>query len=336
MAGARVAVTRAIPDAGLALLRAADEVGELRVWPEELPPTPAQLAELLAGCAGALTLLTDELTADLLDREPQLRVVSNFAVGYDNIDVPAATARGVAVCNTPGILTETTADLAFALLMAAARRVVEGADYVRAGRWRTWGPTLLLGRDLHGATLGIVGFGRIGQAVAARARGFGMRVLATARHEDEAAAEVLDADYRDLDDLLAASDFVSLHVALTPETTGLIGARELGLMKPEAILVNTARGPVVDTGALTVALRDGRLGGAALDVTDPEPLPADHPLLALPNALVVPHIASATVATRDHMATVAARNLLAVLRGERPEHIVNPEVLDGAQTPRRH
>ena len=320
----RVAVTRVIPNAGLNLLR---EAAEIRLWEEELPPTPDELAALLRGCDGALTLLTDAITGEVLDREPQLKVVSNLAVGYDNVDVPAATARGVAVCNTPEVLTETTADFAWALLMTAARRVVEGADYVRAGRWKTWGPMLLLGRDLTGATLGIVGFGRIGREVAKRARGFEMRLLAYDTHHDEAAAQELGVAYRSLDDLLREADFVTLHVALTPETTGLIGARELGLMKPAAILVNAARGPVVVTDALVAALRDGVIGGAALDVTDPEPLPAGHPLLALPNALVVPHMASATVATRDRMAELAARNLLAVLRGETPPHIVNPEVL---------
>ena len=320
-----VAVTRVIPDAGLRLLR---EAAEVRLWEDELPPSPERLAELLRGCAGALTLLTDQIDGEVLDREPQLKVISNFAVGYDNVDVPAATERGVAVCNTPGVLTETTADFAWALLMAAARRVVEGADYVRAGKWKTWGPRLLLGRDLTGATLGIVGFGRIGREVAKRAHGFDMRVLAYDAHQDEAAARELGVAYVPLDDLLRKSDFVTLHVVLTPETSKMIGARELGLMKPEAILVNAARGPVVDTDALVAALRDGTIGGAALDVTDPEPLPADHPLIALPNALVVPHMASATVATRDRMAELAAHNLLAVLRGEHPPGIVNPEALE--------
>jgi glyoxylate reductase len=283
----------------------------------------------LHGCVGALTLLTDVINGEVLDREPQLKVVSNFAVGYDNVDVPAATARGVAVCNTPDVLTETTADFAWALLMAAARRIVEGVDYVRAGRWKTWEPTLLLGRDLWGATLGIVGFGRIGREVAKRARGFEMTVLAYDTYRDEKAAGELGATYRPLDDVLRESDFVTLHVALTDETRHLIGSRELGLMKREAILVNAARGPVVDTDALVTALREGTIGGAALDVTEPEPLPADHPLVSLPNAIVVPHIASATVATRDKMAQMAAQNLLAGIRGERPPHIVNPEVLSG-------
>ena len=319
-----VAVTRVIPEAGLRLLR---DAAEVRLWEEELPPNPDQLAELLRGCDGALTLLTDAITAEVLAGAPTLRVVSNLAVGYDNIDVPAATARGVAVCFTPGVLTETTADLAFALLMAAARRIVEGVDYVRAGNWKTWGPLLLLGHEVHGATLGIVGFGRIGREVAKRAAGFDMRIIYYDAVRDEAVEREIGATFRELDDLLREADFVSVHVALTPETTGLIGAREFGLMKPEAILINTARGPVVETDALVTALRDGEIFAAALDVTDPEPLPADHPLVSLPNAIVVPHIASASVATRDRMAELAARNLLAVLQGEQPPHIVNPDVL---------
>jgi glyoxylate reductase len=319
-----VTVTRIIPEAGLSLLR---ERTEVRLWEEDLPPSPEQLATLLDGAEGVLTLLTDIINGEVLDREPQLKVVSNFAVGYDNVDVEAATARGVAVCNTPGVLTETTADAAWALLMAAARRIPESVDYVRAGKWVTWSPTLLLGRDVHGATLGIVGFGRIGKEVARRARGFNMRILAYDTYRDEAAAAELGVEFRDLDDLLRESDFVTIHVSLTPETTHLIGRRELELMKREAILVNAARGPVVDTDALVAALRDNVIWAAALDVTHPEPLPADHPLVTLPNAIVVPHTASATIATRDNMALLAARNLLAVLAGETPPAIVNPEVL---------
>ena len=319
-----VAVTRIIPEAGLALLR---ERTEVRLWEEELPATPEQLATLLQGAQGALTLLTDVINGEVLDREPQLKVVSNFAVGYDNVDVAAATARGVAVCNTPGVLTETTADATWALLMAAARRTVESVEYVRAGKWVTWGPTLLLGRDVYGATLGIVGFGRIGKEVARRARGFNMRILAYDTYQDEAAAAEFGVEFRSLDDLLREADFVTIHVSLTPETTHLIGARELGLMKPEAILVNAARGPVVETEALVTALRENTIWAAALDVTDPEPLPADHPLVSMPNVTIVPHTASATVATRDNMATLAARNLLAVLAGETPPAIVNPEIL---------
>ena len=319
-----VAVTRVIPEVGLTLLR---EAVEVRLWEQELPPTPEELAELLKGCDGALTLLTDEITGEVLDREPRLKVISNFAVGYDNVDVEAATERGVAVCNTPGVLTETTADFAWALMMAAARRIVEGVNYVRAGKWQTWGPTLLLGRDLTGATLGIVGFGRIGREMAKRARGFEMRVLVYDTFRDEAAEHELGVTFRPLDDLLRESDFITLHVALTEETTQLIGEREFDLMKREAILVNAARGPVIDTDALVTALTNNVIGGAALDVTDPEPLPADHPLVSLPNAIVVPHTASATVDTRNEMATLAANNLIAFLRGERPPHMVNPEVL---------
>lgn len=234
---------------------------------------------------------------------------------------------GVAVCNTPGVLTETTADFAFALLMAAARRVVEGADYVRAGKWRTWGPTLLLGRDLHGATLGIVGFGRIGKEMAKRARGFDMTILAYDAYQDEAAANELGVTFVELDDLLERSDFVTLHCALTDETRHLIGKRQFELMKPTAILINAARGPVVETNALVEALRDGDILAAALDVTDPEPIPADHPLVAMSNCLIVPHIASASVDTRNKMATLAVQNCLAVLRGDTPPSCVNPEVL---------
>src|SRR5215211_671347 len=216
----KVAVTREIPEAGLALLR---EAAEVTVWPEFNPPNPEQLAELLHGCDGAVTLVSDPITGELLDREPQLKVVSNFAVGYDNIDVEAATDRGVLVCNTPGVLTETTADMAWALLMATGRRIVEGSDYVRAGNWKTWGPTLLLGRDIHHATLGIIGLGRIGKEVAKRARGFDMEILAYDEYQDEAFAVEMGVTFVSLDELLERSDFVTLHCALTPETHQLIG-----------------------------------------------------------------------------------------------------------------
>jgi glyoxylate reductase len=299
----------------------------MRLWEGELPPSPSELADLLRGCDGALTLLTDPIDGAVLDREPQLRVVSNFAVGFDNVDVAAATARGVAVCNTPGVLTDATADATWSLLMAASRRIVEGVDYVRAGKWKTWGPTLLLGQQVTGATLGIVGFGRIGREVAKRARGFDMDVVIYDTYRDEAAEQELGVRYMPLDELLSSSDFVTLHVALTAETRHLIGRRELGMMKPTAVLVNAARGPVVDTDALAWALEDGQIFAAGLDVTDPEPLSADHPLVGMPNCTIVPHTASATVQTRDAMATLAARNLLAVLNGETPPACVNPEVL---------
>ena len=303
---------------------------EARVWDDELPPPRDELLRAVEGCDGILTLLTDRVDAELLDRAgPQLKVVSNYAVGFDNVDVDECTRRGIPVGNTPGVLTETTADLAWALLMAAARRIVEGADYVRAGRWKTWGPMLLLGPDVHGATLGIVGFGRIGQAVARRAQGFGMTILYhdPVRLPDEV-TQPLGAEYAELDDLLARCDFVSLHVNLTDETRGLVDAPRLARMKPTAVLVNTARGPVVDPVALHAALRDGVIGAAALDVTDPEPIPVDDPLVSLPNCLIVPHIASATPATRGKMAEMAAANLLAGVRGERLPNPVNPEVYE--------
>jgi glyoxylate reductase len=323
----RVFVARIIPEGGLALVR---DACDAEIWAGETPPPRQILMEKVRGVDGLLSLLTDQVDGELMDAAgPALKVISNFAVGYDNVDVPAATARGIPVGNTPGVLTETTADMAFALLMAAARRIVEGAGYVRAGKWRTWGPTLLLGHDVHGATLGIVGMGRIGQALARRAAGFSMRVLYFDPYCDEDRGAELGAAMRcSLDELLAESDFVSLHVPLTADTYQLIGAEALSIMKPTAVLVNTSRGPVVDTDALYDALRTGTIAYAALDVTDPEPLPGDHKLLALPNCLVVPHIASASHATRTQMAIMAAENLLAGLRGERLPNCVNPKVYE--------
>jgi lactate dehydrogenase-like 2-hydroxyacid dehydrogenase len=311
----RVFVARRIPEEGLAAIA---EACDADVWPEEMPPPRDILLRRVAGRDGILTLVTDRVDDELLDAAgPRLRVVSNFAVGSDNIDVGACARRGVAVGNTPGVLTETTADLAWALLMAAARRVAEGDRYVRAGRWRTWGPQLLLGPDVHGATIGIVGFGRIGQAVARRAMGFGMEIL---YHDlarlPESVTSPLGATYVSLDDLLARSDFVSLHVNLSDETRHLINARTLAAMKPTAVLINTSRGPVVDQIALADALRDGVIWAAALDVTDPEPIPPDDPLVGLDNCLIVPHIASASRATRGKMAAMAAANLIAGVRGE--------------------
>jgi lactate dehydrogenase-like 2-hydroxyacid dehydrogenase len=311
----RVFVARRIPEEGLAAI---EQACDADVWPEEMPPPRDILLRRVAGRDGILTLVTDRVDDELLDAAgPRLRVVSNFAVGSDNIDVGACARRGVAVGNTPGVLTETTADLAWALLMAAARRVAEGDRYVRAGRWRTWGPQLLLGPDVHGATIGIVGFGRIGQAVARRAMGFGMEIL---YHDlarlPESVTSPLDATYVSLDDLLARSDFVSLHVNLSDETRHLINATSLAAMKPTAVLINTSRGPVVDQIALADALRDGVIWAAALDVTDPEPIPPDDPLVGLDNCLMVPHIASASRATRGKMAAMAAANLVAGVRGE--------------------
>jgi glyoxylate reductase len=302
---ARVAVTRRLPFPALERLAAAHEVV---TWPGELPPAPAQLRELAAGADGLLCLLTDRVDAELLDAIPSLRAVAVYAVGTDNVDAAAAAQRGVAVGNTPGVLTEATADLAFALILAAARRLPEAERAVRDGGWRTWEPASWLGLELHGATLGVVGAGRIGRAVARRAAAFGM--------------EVLTHRPTPLDELLQRSDVVSLHVPLTDATRGLIDAAALARMQPAAILVNTARGGVVDQDALAAALHAGTIGAAALDVTDPEPLPAGHPLLDAPNLIVVPHVGSATGATRARMADMAVDNLLAALAGDPMPHAV--------------
>jgi glyoxylate reductase len=316
-----VLVTRRIPEAGLALLR---EAVQVRLWDSDQPIPRAELLRQVADADGLLCLLTERVDDELLDVAPRLRVVANMAVGYDNLDIPAIAARGVVATNTPGVLTETTADLAFALVLAVARRLPEGARYVRAGQWTTWDPLLLLGRDVYGATLGIAGLGRIGAAVARRAAGFGMTVLYTARRRQEAATAAPGARRVDLPELLAASDFVSIHLPLTPETHHLFDAAALRQMRSTAYLVNTARGPVVDPAALYQALAEGWIAGAGLDVTEPEPLPADHPLLTLPNCLVVPHVGSGSVATRDRMATLAAENALAVLQGRTPPTPIPP------------
>ena len=318
-----VYVTRRLPKPALHALQ---EVCQIEIWDREVPPLYEVIVEKIAGKEGLLCLLTDRIDASLMDAAPGLKVISQCAVGYDNVDVDAATARGIPVGNTPGVLTDATADFAFTLMMAAARRLGEAIDYVRDGRWQTWGLTLLLGQSVYGATLGIVGLGRIGQALARRARGFDMTVLYHDVGRNPEAEAELGVEYRPLDDLLRESDFISLHVSLTDETEGLIDGDKLALMKPNAVLVNTSRGPVVDAGALYQALKEGQIAGAALDVTDPEPLPAGHKLLTLPNLIVAPHIASATVKSRNLMAERAVRNLVAGLRGERLPYCVNPEV----------
>ena len=305
-------VTRRLP--GTALDRLADE-HQVELWPERGPPPTDELHRLVAPAEGLLAMLTDRVDAELLAAAPRLRAISNYAVGVDNVDVEAASKRGIPVGNTPEVLTDSTADLAVALMLAVARRLPEGERLVRRGEWATWEPGFMLGRDLHGATVGIVGLGRIGRAVARRLEGFGCELVHTSR-----------TGGAPLPELLERSDFVTLHCPLTPETRGLIGQEALGRMRPTAYLVNTARGPIVDTAALERALREGAIAGAALDVTDPEPLPGDHPLLGAPNLLVVPHVASATHSTREAMADLAVDNLLAGLAGEHMPHCVNPEV----------
>jgi lactate dehydrogenase-like 2-hydroxyacid dehydrogenase len=315
-AQARVFVTRRLPGDALARLQAEHDV---EVWGERVPPPRDELLARAPEIEGLLSLLTDPVDAELIEAAPRLRAISNYAVGVDNVDVRAASARGIPVGNTPGVLTESTADLAVALMLGIARRLAEGEAFVRAGSWVTWEPDLMLGRDLHGSTVGIVGYGRIGQAVGRRLEGFGCRLLTSGRRGGVPLAE-----------LLQRSDFVTLHCPLTPETRALIGDEALASMKPTAYLVNTARGPIVDTDALARALHAGEIAGAALDVTDPEPLPGDHPLLDAPNLLVLPHVGSATHATRERMADIAVDNLLAGLAGKPMPHSVNAEAIAGA------
>jgi glyoxylate reductase len=322
----RVYVARRLPDAAMALLQ---EHADVTVWgTDEVPPPRDVLLRETAPCDGLISLLTDKIDGAFLDACPKLQVVSNCAVGFDNIDVDAATARGVVVGNTPGVLTETTADFAFTLLMAAARRVVEADRYTRAGKWQSWMPMLFLGQDIHHATLGLVGLGRIGAAVARRARGFDMKILYYDVIRREDLERDLGIEFTALDDLLRRSDFVSVHTPLTAETRHLIGAPQFKLMKKTAVLVNSARGPIVDQDALCAALASRTIAGAGLDVFEVEPVPPDHPLLKLDNVTVVPHIASASVETRTRMALMAAENLLATLGGRKPPNFVNPEVWD--------
>ncbi|MCC6731434.1 MAG: D-glycerate dehydrogenase [Chthonomonadales bacterium] len=313
-------VTRPLPEEAIALVR---DAAETQIWPEPVPPPRDVLLRSVRDVDGLLCLLTDRIDDELLDHAPRLRVVSQMAVGYDNIDVAACTRRGVAVGNTPGVLTETTADLAFALLMATARRLAEAERFVRSGAWSTWSPMLLTGPDVHHATLGIVGMGRIGYEVARRAAGFQMGVLYADARPSEAAERDFGARRRDLDALLEESDFVTLHTPLLPETRHLIGAAQLARMKPTAILVNTSRGAVVDEQALHEALSAGRIAAAGLDVYEVEPLPANSPLLQLDNVVLLPHIGSASVPTRTRMAVLAAENLVAGLRGQPLPNPVN-------------
>jgi glyoxylate reductase len=307
---ARVFVTRQLPGPALDRLREAHDVD---VWADRLPPPYEELRARTEPAAGLLSLLTDRVDAALIDGSPGLRAIANYAVGYDNIDVAAAAARGIPVGNTPDVLTDATADLTFALLLAAARRLPAAMTTVTDGDWLTWEPAQHLGFDVHGATLGIVGMGRIGQAVARRAEGFSMHVLSAGRNGSTTLLRLLEQ-----------ADFVSLHCPLTEQTRHLIDETALSLMKPTAILINTARGPIVDPRALARALRAGVIGGAALDVTDPEPLAADDPLLRAPNLIVLPHIGSATHSAREKMASLAVDNLLAALDGRAMPHEVRP------------
>ncbi|MBB3208444.1 glyoxylate reductase [Rhodopirellula rubra] len=310
----RIFVTRKIPGAALDRLREAHDVS---IWPDELPPTPEQLLENVAGCDGLLTMLSDRIDETVIKAAgPQLKVVSNYAVGFNNIDLKAAREHGVCVGNTPDVLTGATADLAVTLLLAAARRVEEGAAEVREGRWGAWKPSALLGVEPEGKTVGVVGMGRIGKAFAERmVRGWNMKLLYTSRSDQADVDESLRGRRVDLDELLAESDFVSIHVALTDDTRNLIDAAALSKMKSTAVLVNTARGEIIDQDALVDAIKGGRIFAAGLDVTTPEPLPPSHPLVGLPRVIILPHIGSATDTSRCGMAEIAVDNVLAGVAG---------------------
>ena len=322
----RVFVTRPIPDGPLRRLA---ESARVDLWDDDHPPPHAELVERLASADAVISMISDRFDAATIAQLTRLRIISNFAVGLDNVDLEAATRAGIAVGHTPGVLAETTADLAFALLMATARRVAEGDRYVRAGRWRNWTPRLMLGRDIFGATLGIIGWGEIGQAVARRATGFGMRILYSAHQSSRIRSFALPAPPAtpvDLGELLATADFISISVPLTDQTRHLIGPHEFAVMKREAILINTSRGGVIDQEALVTALKLERIAGAGLDVTEIEPIAADDPLLQFPNVIVTPHIGSASHATRIKMAEVAVDNVLDVFAGRLPGRCANPSV----------
>lgn len=323
MSKPKVFVTRNIPDKGFELIK---EFCDVDLWADELPPSRADLLQHVRGVDALLCLLTDKIDAEVMDTAgKQLKVISNFAVGFDNIDVHAATARKIPVGNTPDVLTDATADFAFALMLSVGRHLMEGARYVRNDQWKTWSPMLYLGVELKGATLGLVGFGRIGKAMARRAMGFDMNVIYFDPKETKPDLDI-KATSVDFETLLADSDFISLHTPLTAATHHLIGSESLAKMKPNAVLVNTSRGPVVDLDALYEALKEGRIFGAGLDVTEPEPLPLEHPLFTLDNIIITPHIASASKSARDKMSWIAAKNLIAGLKGEHLPNCVNPQV----------
>ncbi len=327
MAKPKVYVTRRIPEEGLAIVR---EAADVTIWDRvDVPPPREVLLREVTGIDGLLSLLTDRIDGELMDAAPRLKVVSNYAVGYDNIDVPAATRHGIVVGHTPEVLTETVADFALCLMLAAARRLVDADAYTRAGKWSTWEPFLLAGQDFFGATLGLIGLGRIGSAVARRAKGFQMRILYHDIYRRQDLEQSLGIEYREFDDVLRSADFISVHVPLSEQTRHLIGRDQFKLMRKTAVFVNTSRGPIVDQQALAEALASHQIYAAGIDVFEREPVSRDDPLLKLDNVVVVPHIASASIPTRTKMAVIAAQNLIAVLQGKTPPHPVNPEVLKG-------
>ena len=321
----KVYVTRIIPEPGLSILKeyCDIEVHESKEW----PPSREELINKVKDKDGLLCLLTDKVDSEVMDAASNLKVISTYSVGFDHIDVEAATKRGIYVTHTPGVLTDAVAEFTICLLLAITRKILDADRTIRSGQWnKPWNPFFLTGPELKGKTLGIIGMGRIGRAVAEKIKGFGMKIIYYDVYRNERAEKELGVEYKDLDTVLKESDFVSLHVPLTKETKHMIGERELKLMKTSAYLINTARGPVVDTDALVKALKERWIAGAALDVFEQEPLPPDHPLIKLENVVLAPHIASATIEARQRMAELAARNLIAVLKGEEPPALVNPEV----------
>ncbi|MCD6448482.1 MAG: D-glycerate dehydrogenase [Thermoplasmata archaeon] len=317
---AKIFITRRLPEEGLKML---DE-HEVEIYEGDAPPSKQEIIEGMRGKDALICLLTDKIDSEVMNASPNLKIIANYAVGYDNIDVGEATKRGIFVTNTPGVLTETVADLAWALIMAAARRIVEGDNFMREGKFKGWAPMLLLGSDVYGKTLGIIGAGRIGQAVARRAKGFNMRILYYSRKRKENFEKECNAEYVDLETLLREADFISLHTPLTPETYHMIGEKELKMMKSSAYLINTGRGKCVDEKALVKALKEGWIRGAALDVFENEP-EIEPELKELENVVLTPHIGSASYETRSRMAVMVAENVLAALKGKIPPNCINPE-----------
>ncbi len=316
----KVYITRNIPEKGIETLKSLYDV---KVWPDELAIAKDILKEELRDCQGVITMLSDKIDSQVIDSAPNLKVISNYAVGYDNIDIKYASSKGIKIGNTPGVLTETTADLAFTLLMAVSRRITEAAEYGKQGNWKTWGPQLMLGYDIWGSTIGIIGFGRIGQAMARRALGFGMKVLYYSRTRKQQAEKEMNVTYCSLEQIYQQSDFISLHTDLNPSTKGLIGKEAFQAMKPSCILINTARGQVVNTADLIDALKTKKIAGAGLDVTDPEPINMDSELLRMENCIVLPHIASASYSTRTRMSVMAAENIIAGICGKKLPYCVD-------------
>lgn len=325
-----VFVSRKIPEEALEKLR---EVFIVSVWEEDRPVPRERLLEEAKKADGFYIMLTERIDEELINQAKHLKAISIMAVGYDNINLPLATEKGIVVTHTPGVLSDTTADLTFALLMATARRITEANRYVLEGKWDSWGPMLMAGQDVYGATIGIIGMGRIGEAVAKRAKGFDMKILYHNRKSRIEIEEQLGAEYRSLEDLLKESDFVVLLTPLTPETEKLMGKREFSLMKPSSIFINVSRGATVDEEALYEALVQKNIWAAGLDVFREEPIPMDHPLLTLENVVVLPHIGSASISTRKRMAMMAANGLIDAMNGKKPNHMVNPEVWNNGEKP---